>query len=212
MDSTADDFDAARQIAAILEPISDGDRDRVVRWALEKLGQPIAATIPPPLSPEPGQHERATETERPANIETFVDSKKPSSDVQFAAVVAYYHALEAPEAAKKPEISGEDLLEASRLAKRRRPPKPGQTLRNAMQMGYLDKGSDRGTFKLNSVGENLVAMVLPGTSDGSSTGTRRTRKARKQAARKSPAKKAASQARKRSGKKAAPKSRKRARG
>jgi len=39
---------------------------------------------------------------------------------------------------------------------------PTSTLNNALRSGYLDKGSKRGTFRINAVGENLVAMTLPG--------------------------------------------------
>ncbi len=40
--------------------------------------------------------------------------------------------------------------------------RPAQTLINAHQQGLLDKGAERGTYVINSVGENLVAMALPG--------------------------------------------------
>jgi hypothetical protein len=32
-------------------------------------------------------------------------------------------------------------------------------------LGLLDKGLERGTYTINSVGENLVAMTLPGTGN-----------------------------------------------
>lgn len=34
----------------------------------------------------------------------------------------------------------------------------------ATRLGYLDKGSARGTFRVNTVGENLVAMAMPDSS------------------------------------------------
>jgi hypothetical protein len=36
-----------------------------------------------------------------------------------------------------------------------------QTLLNAHNLGLLDKGTEKATFSINSVGENLVAMTLP---------------------------------------------------
>jgi hypothetical protein len=98
---------------------------------------------------------------RPADIKSFVDSKRPKSDVQFAAVVAYYYRFEAPVESRKDSVDAQALQEAARLAGRRRPPKPLATLNNAKNLGYLDS-SERGQFRINSVGENLVAMTLPG--------------------------------------------------
>ena len=48
---------------------------------------------------------------------------------------------------------------------------PAQTLRNAKNLGYLDGGSP-GEFAVNSVGENLVAMTLPGNSEAGIKGKR----------------------------------------
>lgn len=110
-------------------------------------------------------------------------AKQPKNDTQFAAVVAYYYQFEATE--RKDAISKEDLLAACRLVGRDRPPAPEQTLRNAMNAGLLDS-ADRGTFAINSVGENLVAVTLPGDGTvGSSAGARRKRPARNTSAKKS---------------------------
>ena len=38
------------------------------------------------------------------------------------------------------------------------------TLNNAKNQGYLDS-AERGAFQINSVGENLVAMTLPGGAE-----------------------------------------------
>jgi hypothetical protein len=54
---------------------------------------------------------------------------------------------------------------------------PTQTLRNAKTLGYLD-GTSPGEFGINSVGENLVAMTLPGNSEAAVRG-RKTKKAKK---------------------------------
>lgn len=96
------------------------------------------------------------------------------SDNQFAAAVAYYYKFEAPEASRKDTITAEDLVEACRMVQRKRPSSPAQVLINTLAQGLLDK-SERGQYRLNSVGENLVAMVLPG-QDGGGSGTKRTAK------------------------------------
>lgn len=82
--------------------------------------------------------------------------------MQFAAVVAYYYRFEAKPDEQLESISADVLQNAARLANRHRLSRPRQTLINAKQQGYLDQ-VDRGQYRINSVGENLVAMTLPGT-------------------------------------------------
>jgi hypothetical protein len=97
------------------------------------------------------------------DIKTFVDTKKPPSETQFAATVAYYYGFEAPAESRKESITSSDLQEACRQVGRARIKNPAQTLVNAHAQGLLDRG-DRGAYTINTVGENLVAMALP--SDG----------------------------------------------
>jgi len=110
-----------------------------------------------------------------------VKEKSPKNDVQFAATVAYFHRFEAAPDKRKTEINADDLQEATRLAPRKRFKYPGQTLRNAHNLGLLDKGSQDGFFAINSVGENLVAMTLPSGAPGEDKPRkpRKPRKARK---------------------------------
>ena len=128
------------------------------------------------------------------DIKTFIAAKKPNKDVQFAAAVAYYHRFEAPPAERKDVINKEDLQEAARKANRDRFANPLQTLSNAHTLGLLDKGSEKATFTINSVGENLVAMTLPG--DGTTTTKQRGKKRAPKKARKSSKKAAAKKTKK----------------
>jgi hypothetical protein len=117
--------------------------------------EPQAATPPtslPAAAPVPPATKR--------NLRSFIAEKAPASDTHFATAVAYYYQFEAPESERKNAITASDLTEACRLADRARLQYPGQTLRNAMRDGLLDR-ADRGAFKVNAVGENLVAMALP---------------------------------------------------
>jgi hypothetical protein len=78
-----------------------------------------------------------------------------------AAVVAYYHHFEAPLSDRKDSIGKEDLVDACRKSDRARPKRPEQVLVNAYHAGLFDRAGKAGQYRLNSVGENLVAMVLP---------------------------------------------------
>jgi hypothetical protein len=99
-----------------------------------------------------------------ANIKSFVDSKQPKSDNQFATVVAYYHRFVAPPNERMDDIDGDVLQDAARKAPWDRFKRPDKTLGNAVAQGYLDRIGG-GRFRINSVGENLVAMTLPGSGN-----------------------------------------------
>jgi len=108
------------------------------------------------------------QTATPKDLRTFVYEKAPKSDVQFAATVAFYYHFEAPPDERKETIAASDLKEACRLVNRKRLNNPLTTLNNARQLGLLDSAG-RGLFSINSVGENLVAMTLPSTSENAAT-------------------------------------------
>lgn len=166
--SATDEFDALRTIVKTLEAFGSEDQSRILRWTAEKLGLsqvPRAASPAAPATAAPFPQPEPQTSGGPKDIKSFVAQKKPKNDSQFAAVVAYYYRFEAAE--KKEAITQADLLAACRMANYTRPPRPGQTLLNAMNAGLLDK-AERGAFTVNSVGENLVAVTLPG--DGTTSG------------------------------------------
>lgn len=176
MSSKPDDLEAVRLLAETLQPFPNEDRERIVRWAREKLGMvstaPTVTKSVPPLEPVERPAGPPETTVSGTNIKSFVTQKAPKSDVHFAATVAYYHQFMAPADQRKDSITKEDLVEACRQVPRKRPKRPAQVLVNAYRDGVLDRGRT-GHYKLNSVGENLVAMALPGIAD---TGTKSKRK------------------------------------
>lgn len=171
MAKPADDLAAVRAVVDSLRPFEPSDQERIIRWAREKLGLASSSE----LNVEPsGRLEIAPPVSQPAtgrpagrDLKTFVTEKNPKTDAQFAATVAYYYQFEAPPEKKKTPITAEDLQEACRLVDRDRLKHPGQTLRNAFQSGLFDRNKT-GNFTLNSVGENLVAMTLPGGGEAKS--------------------------------------------
>jgi hypothetical protein len=175
MTKPTDDLEAVRVIAEALQGFQKDEQERIIRWAREKVGlavssgmSPSADAISPGPSPSaaaPHHHQGST------NIRSFLDQKNPKSDNQLAAAVAYYYRFQAPESHRKDQIGADDLQEACRLAGRKRLTNPGQTLINALHQGLMDKG-ERGKYSINTVGENLVAMILPG---GATDGARMSR-------------------------------------
>ncbi len=174
-----DDFDISKDIFDKLKDLPPERQQRVLRWVAEGLGVQIStmvpqqaalpgASTPPKMSPEV-----SSSIGQATDIKSFMGAKSPKSDIQFAAAVAYFYRFEAPPAERRDSIDGSFLQEAARLAGRKRLSNPRITLNNAKSAGYLD-GTSPGEFAVNSVGENLVAMTLPG--GGGETPVRQTRR------------------------------------
>lgn len=192
--SQADDFDVGKAIFDQLKDLPPERQQRVLRWVAEGLGiastpapnpshafagSPAAPHVPAaPVGAMPSLGAASALPGGSADIKSFISSKAPKSDQQFAAAVAYFYKFEAPPAARRDTINAEILQEAARLAARKRPTNPRFTLKNAKAAGYLD-GAERGEYSINSVGENLVAMTLPG--GGSASVSSPKRKARRAA-------------------------------
>jgi hypothetical protein len=162
-----DDLEAVRLVVEAVKDFKLDEQQRIFRWAAEKLGMSLPAGsgyTPPPPSPagSPSSHPPTPPAPGAAmDIKTFMADKKPRNDVQYAAAVAYYYRFEAPPAERKEAINKEDLQEATRKSGRDRFGNPLQTLNNAHTLGLLDRSGEKGSFVINSVGENLVAMTLP---------------------------------------------------
>jgi hypothetical protein len=153
----ATDFEAAQAIVNILRNRDKGEQGRILRWVSESL-QLAPAPVRSPAAPTPSAlSSEAVPEARTTDIRSFVAEKQPKSDVQFAAVAAYFYRFEASEPERKSAIGASDLQAAAR---------------------YLDRAEQRGTFRVNAVGENLVAMALPGGTD-ETAGNRTRGKTRK---------------------------------
>jgi hypothetical protein len=130
-----DDLEAVRTIVDTVKDFPVEEQQRIFRWAAEKLGLSAAPPPHPPHQPPAGTAHPASPPPgagASTSIKAFIAEKRPRSDVQ-----------------------------STRKAGRERFANPLQTLSNAHKLGLLDRGSERGTFLINSVGENLVAMTLP---------------------------------------------------
>ncbi len=177
-------FDAAKAIVETLKGLDQSQQQLAIRFATESLhltdyaqnqqslksGSASTISTPPQL----------TAPAHPTDIRQFVATKNPKSHQQFAAVVAYFYRYHVPEDQKKETITPTDLRESVRLARWSGLTNPGMTLNNAKTAGYLDNAG-RGKFRISTVGENLVAITLPGSADDGAgiknNGIRRPRKA-----------------------------------
>lgn len=155
-------------VVKIVEALAD-----VLRGSKKTTGQPqitpASGVLPTPRS-------------RPVDIRSFFAEKRPSSDVEAAAVAAYYSKYLAPESERRETIDSDALQEAFRLAKRPLPAKTYYTLVNARNAGYLDS-TNQGEFRLNPVGYNLVEHTLSSSDQGDKV-SKKAKRGRKKKARK----------------------------
>lgn len=168
-DKPSDEFDALRTVIQTLVGFSPDVQRWILRQAAEKSGIAIAgadtANTNSELGTVVGEKSGGNKPDNiPVDIKTFTQSKNPKNDVQFATVVAYYHRFEAKEEERKASINGDDLEDACRKVVWSRPKRPSMTLVNAAAAGLLDKVGN-GSYEINAVGENLVAITLPGGSE-----------------------------------------------
>lgn len=183
MSTKTDDLEAVRAVVEALKSFDPADQERIIRWAREKLGLPNApATVSAPgpsIAPADGVPITPAQSggAQGQDIRTFIASKDPQTDNHFAAAVAYYYRFVAQGEQHKEAISADDLQNATRMVNRGRFKRPDQTLVNAHNAGLLDKAG-RGAYSINTVGENLVAMALPGGATGAKP-SRRQAKAKK---------------------------------
>jgi len=164
------ELDAIHAVVMALEPLSEGARNRVIAYVFNRLGLENPAPseqvrlIDQFMPSTPGSRPRSGlfAPDRFVDIRSLAAEKKPSTVQERVALVAFYLSELAPEPERKPELSATDLTKYLKQAGLPMPARARQALLDAKNAGYLDSGQ-RGTYKLNAVGYNLVAHRLPST-------------------------------------------------
>jgi hypothetical protein len=166
MSQQTDDLEAVRVLVNTLEKFEKPEQERIIRWAREKLGLELQQNNRQAIQQQfPAQSQQLNSfSGQVKDLKSFIATKIPRNDRQFATAVAYYYKFEAPIPDRKESIDSAILQDATRLANRERLKNPGQTLRNSNFNGLLDKAEEKGFYKINTVGENLIAMTLPQTN------------------------------------------------
>lgn len=165
---TKNPLDAAQKIVAVLHGMNKDDQSLAFQFAMQTLRISVQT---PHVLPTP-THSQVPILNAPVapsgighstDIKAFTAAKAPKSHQQFAAVVAYFYQFEAPASQRRNSIDAPTMKDAARLVVWGQVKDWNMTLNNATRAGYLDR-AERGAFKLSSVGENLVAITLPGTA------------------------------------------------
>jgi hypothetical protein len=94
------------------------------------------------------------------DIQSLKEIKQPANSIEMACVVAFYLSNHAPENEKTDSITKIEIEKYFKQAKFPLPKVIQQVLVDAKSSGYFDS-AERGKYKLNPVGYNLVAHKLP---------------------------------------------------
>jgi len=171
---------AIETITNILRPLDKIAQKRVLDYSMQHLGLEVEhadrSFITSPERKE-AQVEQLTQRQQQqvVDIRNLRDQKQPSSDMEMAAIVAYYLSELAPEEDRKYVIGTKEIKTYFNQAGYPLPSAPQFTLPNAKAAGYFESAG-RGKYKLNPVGHNLVAHGLPRAKGVSPQRPRRKKK------------------------------------
>jgi hypothetical protein len=179
---------AIRTLVEALEPLKLEVRTRVIDHAFKVLGidSPQVASFSPiatsPLLGQPALQVAplpGAPIGGPTDILSFKEQKRPTTGTQMVVVVAFYLSHIATE--RQDFITADDIQKYFIQGKYPIPGSKSQALVDAKNAGYLDF-AERGKYRLNSVGYNLVAHKMP--KDGSEPNKTRRKVAKKRATKK----------------------------
>jgi hypothetical protein len=177
----AKEREALNLIMGTLESLEPPARTRLMlylRGLLDAFVHGATVAAPQPATIEEGaKGEGPVERTRVTDIRHLKEQKKPRTDVEMAALVAYYLQNEAPANERKDQIESSDIEKFFKQARHPLPTRLGMTLTNAKNAGYLDQVG-QGTYRLNAVGYNLVVHQLPAAS-GTVRGASKSRSVRR---------------------------------
>lgn len=152
-------------IQVVLGALKDLDKDarqRVLDYVFGRLGirvdRGLVVLTPPVVGSGAAPQAAPTVV---SDIRTFTEQKKPRNAQEMAILVGYYLAELAPPSERKVEITSADITKYFKQAGFKLPKRAVKTLFDARASGYLDGGSEQGSYRLNPVGYNLVTHVLP---------------------------------------------------
>jgi len=174
------EFEAIRTIVAVLDPLDDHERSRVLEYVLKRL-QMATLRAPATAQTAPQFPPTSSATRAVTDIRSLKEEKRPRSANEMAALVAYYLSEIAPQGERSDTVNAETLRRYFKMAAFRLPSQLRYTLGNAAAAGYLENAG-RGEYRLNPVGYNLVVHGLPRNGEGSAESAASLRRTRKKKA------------------------------
>jgi len=179
-------FQVASDITERLVHLPRDQQARVLEWvsqclnlspALPASSVPGRSKASPPTRPRRSRAtgESGVEGVDAADMRTFVESRRPTSDVQYAVVIAHYFRHHVPAHQRRETVTARMIGHSTSLTRWKSISNPGTTLHQATTHHYLDR-VDRGQFAITAAGEQLVTKelaVVPKTPTRSGKNTSR---------------------------------------
>jgi hypothetical protein len=167
-DEAEEEVKAISALISALKPLDPQARVHVLDFVVKRLGisltPDVSAVTPSSSALQTIAPPTIVSTAPPSatvDIRTFAREKNPKTVNEKIAVVAFYIAHLSPAQERRDYIIADDIKPYFIQAGLELPTSPGGvTLANAKNAGYLN-ALDRGQFRLNAVGHNLVAHKLP---------------------------------------------------
>lgn len=172
------ELQAIGSIMSVLSPLDEGERSRVLEYVLKRLEMATIRTLTTSSRETPGEAPRPAVTRTVTDIRTLTAEKQPRSANEMVAVVAYYLSELAPHGERSDVVNADIIRKYFKMAGFPLPSVLRNVLPNASASGYLEN-VNRGEYRLNPVGYNLVVHSLPRSSgpgpvSSTSRPTRRT--------------------------------------
>lgn len=153
-----------------LESLDTDERQRVIGYVLRRFDLNIqtkdsSQTQNPHVSIKREGADVQNTSITSQDIRSLKEEKKPSSAIQMAVLVVYYLTEVASEGERVEAVGAQNIDEYFKQAGYSLPKATAALLVKTKNAGYLNS-SERGLYKLNPVGYNLVAYNMPTKSSG----------------------------------------------
>lgn len=166
---------AIKTVLGALGPLSIAARQSVLDYVVKRLGLSGGGESLE-VHADPSQ-KRQPLPPSTTHLKDFKEQKKPRTDSEMAAVIAYWLRDIAPD--RRDTVTRNDIEQYFKIGDHPLPKRPEFTLPNAKGAGYFELLGD-GKYRLNPVGHNLVVHTLP-RADTSSKGARPRRRVERKA-------------------------------
>ena len=160
LDKNGPTFGTVSRIIDILEPLSAGDREHVMRtvatWFRMAFGDVSVSQPAPQPSPAEVTAEDEKFSERTVlSPKEFILEKDPITEVERLACLAFYltHYL------NMPHFKNVDLSRLNTEAAQRKLSNPAVAISNAMRDGFFVQASEDGYKQLSAMGERFVQLL-----------------------------------------------------
>jgi hypothetical protein len=172
-EESEDDVKAISTLISVLKPLDEATRVHVLEFVLKRLGISLTVGSGAPIQMSDSQNlspvhpvPPAPAVSRVVDIRSFAAEKNPKTVNERVAVIGYYLANLAALPDRRDCLVADDIKTYFIQAGFPLPTSTANvTLTNAKNAGYLI-ALDRGQYRLNPVGHNLVAHKLPNEGTG----------------------------------------------